>query len=363
MCCRERPVILGGIGAGAALATALVGAGAAGGAGAGAGGAAGAAGAGGVRGLLLLAPPLLTAEGARDTPDDVLAEVRLPMLLVAGTGAAASWRGAAREVTRARAELQRRRVLELCGADDALRLPAALQRRHRLPQHALDAAVAEECARWAIETATHGGEEAPARERRRRDVRGAGGALRPERGLRAADDEEEYAHLPVATRPAPTAAECQLTEAVGESSVALSSGRVVSRGSGATPLALLPPRRRAAAEPADAPALAAADIMRLPIVFADDEAALEEPAASPLTVTSGSRYTRVIVASRGGPLAAARARAGPARAAVRPGGVRPGGVRPGGVRPGSVRPGGVRPARPVLLRRGLRLLPRSDRPH
>ncbi|KAJ8720470.1 hypothetical protein PYW07_012513 [Mythimna separata] len=324
----SRPVILGGIGAGAALVTALAG------------------GAAGVRGLLLLAPPLLTAEGARDTPDDALADVRLPMLVVAGTGAAASWRGAARELARARPDV--RRVLELCGADDALRLPAHLQRRLRLPQHALDAAVAEECARWAIETATHGGDEAPARERRRRDAR-------VERVLRV-DDEEEYAHLPAAARgplAAPDSRPDKLTESVAEpagrrgaapleasSSLALGSGRVVSRGSGATPLALLPPRRRV--EPSEAPALAAADIMRLPIVFADDEAALEEPAASPLTVTSGSRYTRVIVASRGGPL-------GPGRARVRPGGERPG--------------GGVRPTRPVLLRRGLRLLPRADRPH
>lgn len=224
----------------------------------------------------------------------------------------------------------------------------------------------EECARWAIETATLGGDEPSARERpRRRDVRGAGG------GARAADDEEEYAHLPAAGRPpaplpaasrppappaplVPLSAESRadkLMETVADgtssgrrgataaqeapNSVALCSGRVVSRGSGATPLALLPPRRRAGSPSAPtvpvAPTLAAADIMRLPIVFADDEA-VEEPAASPVTVTSGSRYTRVIVASRG------------AR---------------GGVRASR---GGVRSARPVLLRRGLRLLPRAARP-
>lgn len=60
------------------------------------------------------------------------------MLVVAGTGAAQCWRGAARELTRG--EAGSRRLLELRGADDALRLPAALRRR--LPQHAIDAAVA-----------------------------------------------------------------------------------------------------------------------------------------------------------------------------------------------------------------------------
>ncbi|CAH0625721.1 unnamed protein product [Chrysodeixis includens] len=119
----DRGVILGGAGAGAALAAAL-------------------ASTPRVRALLLLAPPLLTLAGERDTPDDPLAEIRLPMLVVAGTGAAQCWRGAARELTRG--EAGARRLLELRGADDALRLPAALRRR--LPQHALDAAVAVSCA-------------------------------------------------------------------------------------------------------------------------------------------------------------------------------------------------------------------------
>lgn len=58
---RDRGVILGGIGAGAALAAAL-------------------ANTPRVRALLLLAPPLLTLAGERDTPDDPLAEVRAAVL-------------------------------------------------------------------------------------------------------------------------------------------------------------------------------------------------------------------------------------------------------------------------------------------
>lgn len=54
-------MVLGGCGAGAALAAAL------------------ACGARGLRGLALLAPPLLTAEGARDAADDPLHEVLRPL--------------------------------------------------------------------------------------------------------------------------------------------------------------------------------------------------------------------------------------------------------------------------------------------
>ncbi|CAB3240620.1 unnamed protein product [Arctia plantaginis] len=252
----DRSVILGGFGAGASLCAAL----------------AANLAPPSVRGLVLLALPLLTAEGPRDSPDDLLAELRLPLLLVAGTGAGACPLGALRGLARARDPPHPpRRVLEVRGADDSLRLPAALRLRRRLPQHALDAAVAEECARWAQETAEGGGPR-PARRR-------------------AAPDHEEYAHLPAAARAAPE------------------SARVVSRGSGATPLALLPPRRAPppapAAPPAPSPAappappaLAAADIMRLPIVFADDE--------PPVTVTSG-RYARVVLAPRARPLVLRRA--------------------------------------------------------
>ncbi|CAH0625720.1 unnamed protein product [Chrysodeixis includens] len=176
----DRGVILGGAGAGAALAAAL-------------------ASTPRVRALLLLAPPLLTLAGERDTPDDPLAEIRLPMLVVAGTGAAQCWRGAARELTRG--EAGARRLLELRGADDALRLPAALRRR--LPQHALDAAVADECARWMIEIAESSNGESPPRERVRR--RGASpahsrrAALELERSYAGTDgDEDDYAHLPSA---------------------------------------------------------------------------------------------------------------------------------------------------------------------
>lgn len=120
-------MILGGFGAGASLCAAL---------------AAGLAPPA-VRGLLLLALPLLSAEGPRDAPDDPLAELRLPLLLVAGTGAAACPLGALRGLARARdPPLPARRLLEVRGADDSLRLPAALRLRRRLPQHALDAAVA-----------------------------------------------------------------------------------------------------------------------------------------------------------------------------------------------------------------------------
>ncbi|XP_046967890.1 uncharacterized protein LOC124535650 [Vanessa cardui] len=291
---RRRAVVVGGAGAGAALAAWL------------------AAGAGArVRGLLLLAPPLLTAEGPRDCPDDVLEEVEVPLLAVVGGGAAQSWRGAAAEVASRFGAGERgagaaRRVLLLAGADDALRPPRAHRRRLRLPQHALDAAVAEECARWAAEVAT-----------------GPAGGPASVAGARRRVAEGETARVvPGASR-----------------SVDVIEGRVVSRVSGGSPLALLPPRRvESRAERRD-DALAAADIMQLPIVFADDECAPDglAPDAGALTVTSGAagdardersrrrrgaggalRYTRVIVAKRG----AAR----PARAA-----------RP--------------PARPVLLRR------------
>lgn len=210
----------------------------------------------------------------------------------------------------------------------------------------------DECARWMIEVAENSNGESPPRERVRRrgasPATGAGrrAALELERSYAGTDgDEDEYAHLPSATcsratdaeadRPAELVAEFSGRRGGGipsETSVALGAGRVVSRGPGGTPLALLPPRR----EPG--PALAPADIMRLPVVFADD--------AAGVTVTAGrrARYTRVIVASRG--------RGGGAGAA---GG---GGAGGGG--------SGAAGARPVLLRRGVRLLrrvPRLDQPH
>ncbi|XP_075977392.1 KAT8 regulatory NSL complex subunit 3-like [Anticarsia gemmatalis] len=318
----ERPVILGGAGMGATLCLALA-------------GAAGGVGAGRVCGLMLLAPPLLTAEGPRDSPDDPLAEIRLPMLVVAGTGAAQSWRGAVRSMCRRggaggegrRAGSEARRVLEVRGADDLLRVPAAVRCRRPLPQHALDAAIAEECARWALDAAERGAsgaeESPPPRPPRRRPAAGA-------------TDDEDYAHSPQASGRAERVAEA------GEAG----EGRMVSRGSGATPLALLPPRRAAPAPPAP-PALAAADIMRLPIVFADDEGQYRSPEPepapdTPVTVTSGDSarrgaYSRVIVASRGG-RAARGAREGPAGAGAG---------------------GGAGGARPLLLRRAVRLVPRA----
>lgn len=110
----ERPVVLGGLGAGATLAAAL-------------------AGGTRARALVLLAPALVTAEGAREAADEA-GGARLPVLVVCGAGGAQCWRGAARDVSR--------RVLELRGADDWLRLGADARRRRRLPQHAVDAAVA-----------------------------------------------------------------------------------------------------------------------------------------------------------------------------------------------------------------------------
>ncbi|KAI8442259.1 hypothetical protein MSG28_005829 [Choristoneura fumiferana] len=131
--------------------------------------------------------------------------------------------------------------------------------------------------------------------------------------------------------------------------IAADQTRVVSRGSGATPLALLPPRRATHATPAPTPVIEEPelDIMQLPIVFADDELTPPIPAPAPVvkrpdisgspsvTVTSGHprggralNYTRVIVAKRRG--------GGAARGA-----------------------GG---ARPVLLRRTVRLV-QKGRPH
>ncbi|KAF9414899.1 hypothetical protein HW555_007290 [Spodoptera exigua] len=118
----ERPVVLGGAGPGAALAAAL-------------------AASSRARALLLLAPPLLTAEGERDAAEDALAELRVPALVVTGSGAAQCWRGAAQS-WRSAARDQSRRVLELRGADDWLRLAAGARRRRRLAQDAVDAAVA-----------------------------------------------------------------------------------------------------------------------------------------------------------------------------------------------------------------------------
>ncbi|CAH0727298.1 unnamed protein product, partial [Brenthis ino] len=228
----RRAVVVGGAGAGAALGVWL------------------AAGATRARGLLLLAPPLLTAEGPRDAPEDILEEVEIPLLAVVGGGAAQCWRGAAAELA-GRGEA--RRVLVLAGADDALRLPRAHRLRLRLPQHALDAAVAEECARWALEVAES--PEPPPRARRKGTSTGL-----------ESDD----------IRPPPTA----------NRSIEIIEGRVAPRAP---------------------PALAAADIMQLPIVFADDEPPASAPptgappAPAPPAPARGSaqlRYTRVIVAKR-----------------------------------------------------------------
>ncbi|CAD0226087.1 unnamed protein product [Spodoptera littoralis] len=161
----ERPVVLGGAGAGATLAAGL-------------------AGGTRARALVLLAPALVTAEGAREAAE----EARVPTLVVSGAGGAQCWRGAAREMSR--------RVLELRGADDWLRLPARARRRRRLPQDAVDAAVADECARWILDVALGAGGGAPGGAgvgARRREGRGLLRALGP---AAAPDDDEDFAHLP-----------------------------------------------------------------------------------------------------------------------------------------------------------------------
>ncbi|XP_052749591.1 uncharacterized protein LOC113512987 isoform X2 [Galleria mellonella] len=254
----ERPVVVGGAGAGAALVAAL-------------------AGSARVRGALLLAPPLLTADGG----DDTLRELRVPALLVVGSGAAQSWRGAAREAAAAAAAAAARRVLLVAAADDALRLPAAHCRRLRLPQHALDAAIADECARWVNEIAE---EDATQQDKSGLHI-----------GVEAASPER------------PEKAERERT-AGGNRSIEIVEGRVVTRVAGGTPLALLPPRRPAgvAAAGAGTLPLAAADIMQLPIVFADDErvaaAAAAAAAAEAEAAEAGgvrARFTRVVLAKRG----------------------------------------------------------------
>ncbi|XP_060804220.1 KAT8 regulatory NSL complex subunit 3 [Amyelois transitella] len=254
----SRGVVVCGCGAGAALAAALLSAG------------------GAVAGAALLAPPLLTAEGEWS-----LRELRAPALLVAGSGAAGCWRGAARRAAGA----GRRRLLLVAGADDALTLPHSHRARLRLPQHALDAAIVEEVYRWALEAA--------------------------ELSERAADSPEHSAEL---TRPDTPPAPVAVMTTRSNRSIEIVEGRVVTRVSGNTPLALLPPRRARRSERSEraeppsaasgASAPSAADILHMPIVFADDAA----PAASaPLTVTSGDargqsgRITRVIVAKRGRP--------------------------------------------------------------
>ncbi|XP_041984058.1 uncharacterized protein LOC121736738 [Aricia agestis] len=184
-----RAVAVGGCGAGAALAMWL----------------------GGER-LLLLSPPLLTAEGAREPESGGCAA-----LLVVGGRAAGCWRGAAAEVGR------RARVLLLHGADDALRLPRRLRRYHRLPQHALDAAIAHACARWLVEERAEPRPETPP----------------PPPPMEKGISEDEAS---------PVSSPSRALEVV--------EGRVM-RVSGGTALTLRP-------------RLAPADIMQLPIVFADD---------------------------------------------------------------------------------------------
>nr|XP_032517930.1 uncharacterized protein LOC116770530 isoform X2 [Danaus plexippus plexippus] len=180
----RRPVLLGGAGAGAALGSWL----ATGGAGA------------RVRGLVLLAPPLLTAEGPRDAAEEPADEPDLPLLCVSGSAGASCWRSAAAELCRGAPRGACRRVLVVSGADDRLRLPRACRRRLGVPQEALDAAVSEECARWSLDVA-----ESSPKERSRRKVgeehrgtQGSRGAARDRRrgsGAAAAAPRQEVGEV------------------------------------------------------------------------------------------------------------------------------------------------------------------------
>ncbi|XP_053608675.1 KAT8 regulatory NSL complex subunit 3-like isoform X2 [Plodia interpunctella] len=223
------------------------------------------------RGVALLAPPLLTPEGGwpqRSLPARAL--------LVVGTGAGGSGRGAAHA-----AAGRHRRLLLVAGADDALRLPYAHRARLKLPQHALDAAIVEEVYRWALEMseAGSGSESSPAPSPERR---------------RDSDTSEDASSLALVTPRS-------------NRSIEIVEGRVVSRVSGHTPLALQPPAPQPPQPPQPPPRRrelepSAADILHMPIVFADDASLAAPP---PLTVTSGDargssgRITRVIVAKRG----------------------------------------------------------------
>ncbi|XP_059062804.1 KAT8 regulatory NSL complex subunit 3 [Achroia grisella] len=254
----SRPVVVGGAGAGAALAAAL----------------------GGARAKLLVAAPLRTAEGAARVAGG-------RALLVVGGAAARGGRPPAGAAGAAGV-----RALLVAGADDQLRLPGRLRRRMRLPQHALDAAIADECARWVHEIAE---EEETSQDPSRVNT-----------------SELTYFKLSIrAEDVSPERIERTERERTtgGNRSIEIVEGRVVSRVCGSRPLPLAPPRRRLP--------LAAADILQLPIVFADDDptpanpvppappvapVSPAPPAPPAVTVTSGRpRFARVILAKRGRP--------------------------------------------------------------
>lgn len=265
----DRPVFLGGSSAGAAACVAL------------------ATGSGGMRlrGLLLLAPMLITAEGSRDNPEDPLHEVRVPMLVVCG---------GARAVVRAVCARAGRRAVEVRGAGRSLRLPAPRRAKYKLHQRALDAAIAEECARWMSETIETAQEE-PVREKHRM-----------KRGIEM--DDDEYAHLPTTS----SSATLRTTVHSNTRSIEIIDGRVVSRSALTTPT---PPPAAAGSTPLAAPvpplvprraAPTAADIMQMPIVFADDDThsqsttEVKSSESAVVRVRGGvaRRYRRVIVAKR-----------------------------------------------------------------
>ncbi|XP_063365191.1 uncharacterized protein LOC134653726 [Cydia amplana] len=241
----SHPVVAGGWGAGAALCGALL------------AGGAGDAALARVRALALLAPPLLTAEGEATHLNRT--ELDLPLLVVAGSAGATCPRSLACELAAGGGAA--RRVLAVRGADDALRLPARLRRR-LVPQHALDAAVAEEVARWALTAA-----EGDALRRPARKSAGAGEVV-----------EERHTSMQNARG---------LIREIEPAAVSVESARPVPRGPRRSLAAVPPPPPTPTPTPTTPtptptpinaePAVDELDIMQLPIVFADDEPAPAPP--------------------------------------------------------------------------------------
>lgn len=97
---------------------------------------------GGIGGLILLAPPLLTADGPRGAPDDCIYDLLCPILFVVGQNAMQCTVQDAEEI---RCKLRRWSRLVIVGAaDDQLRLAATKLRSERATQEMVECALAEE---------------------------------------------------------------------------------------------------------------------------------------------------------------------------------------------------------------------------
>ncbi|GBP10795.1 KAT8 regulatory NSL complex subunit 3 [Eumeta japonica] len=288
---------LGGVGAGAALALQL----------------AGGVGSGAPRPLLLLAPPLLTAEGSRDTPDDPIADTPHPILFVVGQNAMQSNACTASNIVeRRRAAGRRARLIVAGGADDLLRLKTRTRQHLRLPQHAFDAAIAEECARWIYEILE--GDSAPPAKRMR--------PLSPVTLSVASTTmyQEPIQCLLVLLIHRLSYQVTKITDERNNSMVRCVRG-VLTRGRGGTPVSYPLSRRRttqavpppaSAATPVTSIDLTGQEILDLPIVFADDDNEMTSdvlgtsPATVPLqpkpqvsiVTPKEQKYTKVIVAKR-----------------------------------------------------------------